>query len=141
MITFILLVSSTSASAPPGWPPRATPFQVALHAKVAAAAAPASAAALSALEHRLEEPAFKDSIKACCPQLVSKTGAELAAMLQAELEVAELTHNFNANSTGTWEGDINITAGWLRPHKNWLTSLPHPTWPSPFHPYAPTPHV
>jgi hypothetical protein len=34
---------------------------------------------------------------------------KLLSRLREELLAAELTHNFHANSTGTWEGDVNIS--------------------------------
>ena len=104
------LVVLATSSLPQPVPPQQTPFQRALVARANAAAAPASAAATPALIALLDAAPFRASLRRCCGEaLAAEPAASLLVRLRREALAAELTHNFNANSSGTWEGDVNVT--------------------------------
>ena len=89
-------------------PPRQTPFQQQLVAAVDEKAAVASKAATPQLLQLLDGQAFRSHLSDCCPSVAKLTATDLLDRLVAEVRSAELTHNFNANSSGTWEGDLDI---------------------------------
>eukprot|EP00035_Acanthoeca_spectabilis_P031745 m.15583 g.15583 ORF g.15583 m.15583 type:complete len:512 (-) comp4936_c0_seq1:37-1572(-) len=101
----------------PPAPPYQSPVQRALIERVNASAAVAAAAARPRLLSMLAEPAFQAHLELCCPAIASETPDALLALLIAGLKTSELTHNFNANSTGQSWGDVNMTdaaaLGWL----------------------------
>eukprot|EP00040_Diaphanoeca_grandis_P009079 m.47537 g.47537 ORF g.47537 m.47537 type:complete len:460 (-) comp20515_c0_seq1:62-1441(-) len=90
-------------------PPKMTPFQQGLWQNADKAAAIASAIADSKLLELLEEKEFRSQLLACCGSELANTPAPtLLSLLKQEFMVAEMTHNFHANSSGTWEGDVDI---------------------------------
>ena len=100
-VVFPLLLSRT--------PVRQTPYQAALVSQVNTTAAVAAAAARPLMLQALDAPSFRSALAGCCAGIARESAPSLLARLEDELRTAELTHNFNANSSGTWEGDVNIT--------------------------------
>ena len=90
-------------------PARRTPFEETLVERVNRSAEAASAAAKPALLQLLSATTFRTGLAECCPQVANESSERLLSRLQAELRAAELTHNFNTNSSGAWEGDVNIS--------------------------------
>ena len=111
--------SSQRSNRPPA-PPYQTPYQQQLHARVSAKAKVQAAAATPALLAMLSAAPFRASLRACCPSIAAESASQLLGRLVQGLRGAELTHNFNANSTGQWEGDINISTAADTP---WLPNL------------------
>ena len=106
MAALALILAATGAAAA-STPPRQTAVQRALLAELEPRAAAASAAATPRVLALLGSDAFKAGLAACCPTIASKTPAELLALLEAEVAVAELTHNF-APINDSWENDVSI---------------------------------
>ena len=52
--------------------------------------------------------------------MVNLSARQLLDLLTAALRSAELTHNFNANSSHAWEGDVNATTA---PSLTWYPNL------------------
>ena len=126
----LLCLASVLASAPPVQypvPPVQTKFQHDLVQRVRAAAEPASAAATPLLLAALDAAPFRAALTACCADhpsgVANESAPQLLARLREEVRVAELTHNFNANSSGSWEGDVNITTAAALPYLPNLWSL------------------
>lgn len=96
-----------------GWTPvRQTPQQEELMAKLEPKAAAASETATPAVLELLGSSDFKAGLESCCPSIAQHSPAELLALLEAEVAVAELTHNFApVNSPHTWENDIRYGNG------------------------------
>jgi hypothetical protein len=89
-------------------PPMQSQFQKDLVARVNTQAEAASAAARPGLLALLGEADFQQTLRKCCPQIAHESPEQLMNRLRAEVMAAELTHNFNANRTGSWEGDIDL---------------------------------
>ena len=85
-----------------------------------AKAAVAATAATPTLLKLLDAAEFRGTLSSCCPSIAHEPAARLLNRLKQALDTAELTHNFNANSSGTWEGDINITSAAAM---DWLPNL------------------
>jgi hypothetical protein len=83
-------------------PPKQTTFQQQLVAEVNKQAAGASNDATPALLQLLSAPAFTSHLNKCCSSVASLSAEHLLDRLVAEVRSAELTHNFNANSSGSW---------------------------------------
>ena len=63
--------------------------------------------ATAALLQVLESAGMRASLRRCCPQLVGWSALELLDELRANVESAELVHNFD----GSWEEDATIEIG------------------------------
>ena len=127
MVLSLMCLASVLASVPYPVPPVQTKFQLELVQRVRAAAEPASAAATPLLLAALDAAPFRAALTACCADhpsgVANESAPQLLARLREEVRVAELTHNFNANSSGTWEGDVNITTAAALPYLPNLWSL------------------
>jgi hypothetical protein len=111
LTTLVLFAACcTSAVAVSAIPAKQTAFQQQLVATVDKQAAIASKAATPALLQLLSAPSFRSHLGDCCSSVANLTSEQLLDRLVAEVRSAELTHNFNANSSGTWEGDMDIEA-------------------------------
>ena len=109
MLRLSLIVVTVVAGAASQIPPKQTNTQKQLIARIDAAAAEASRAAVPALLSVLEAPEFTAGLAKCCSRLVGKSGTELLSLLTAEVKAAELTHNFHAvNNKAAWENDVSI---------------------------------
>ena len=99
MLPLLLLAASACSSSGPGvdnsYPPaRQSAYQRQYMANVSSLAAAASAAATPRVLSALGSLAFKQQLAACCPQLVGLPAGKLLALIEAEVAVAEITHNF-----------------------------------------------
>eukprot|EP00038_Savillea_parva_P024773 m.45006 g.45006 ORF g.45006 m.45006 type:complete len:527 (+) comp6600_c0_seq1:125-1705(+) len=104
----------------PPAPPYQTAFQRDLVMRVNATAGQLAKVAVTQLLDMLDAPAFRTHLKSCCPTIAISPASELLDLLVEGVRCAELTHNFNANSTGTWEGDVNMTTA---QQLSWLPNL------------------
>ena len=89
-------VSVPAGSAAPAAPPRMSPVQKRIMAQTAASAKIASEAATAPLQGLLAAPEFSAALGGCCPELASKTPAELLAMYSEQVAVTEVAHGFFA---------------------------------------------
>ena len=90
-------------------PSRQTPEQAALIARIEQEAAVSSAAAAPALLALLDSDAFRRDLRGCCSSLAALGAQALLDLLSAEVQHAELTHNFNAvNGPKAWENDVSV---------------------------------
>ena len=83
-------------------PPRQTQTQRALVQRVTAQAEKVSAQYEPVLLRALDDADFRANLTRCCPSVANRSAVELLGLLKEELRCAELTHNFNANSSHTW---------------------------------------
>ena len=96
----------TSSLPNPGTHPSA--YQRELMKRIASRAAVASAAATKAAVNIFDEPGVRATLSSCCPHLANESADALYSRFCAEVDVAELTHNFNADRAGSWEGDMDL---------------------------------
>jgi hypothetical protein len=92
----IIATTVHAAGILPPTPPPMSGYQQSYVKGVSQRAAAASAAATPDLEAALDDPAFRKNLTLCCPNIASKTGAELLTWFQAQVGVSEMVHNFNA---------------------------------------------
>ena len=106
----LALAGGVVSLTPPGPPlPRQTPLQRSLTLETQRNATVASQAAHVELVARWSEPALLSQIQAVCPSLrTAATGEEVVARMHAELEVAELTHNFVWDTDGNVFDDVSL---------------------------------
>ena len=71
-----------------------TPGQTAFMAGLAGRARVASAAATPVVLEGLDAPSFRAELLRCCPDISRLPAASLLKLLEAEIEGAELIHNF-----------------------------------------------
>lgn len=83
-------------SVAPAVPPRMSPVQKRIMAQTVASAKIASEAATAPLQGLLAAPEFSAALGGCCPELASKTPAELLAMYSEQVAVTEVAHGFFA---------------------------------------------
>lgn len=89
-------------------PSKQTAFQAALVARVRQESRRLSESAKPRLLEALASPNLRSKLRKCCPGIADEPATSLLTLLVDSFRSAELTHNFNANATGTWEGDIDI---------------------------------
>ena len=81
-----------------------------------------SKAAAPHLLRYLDSPAFRMQLRECCPAIANSTAIQLFKRVNAEIEVAELTHNFVA---GNQSGVTDTTLHWqyLQQKQNFFFSI------------------
>eukprot|EP01052_Picozoa_sp_SAG31_P018250 SAG31_NODE_1286_length_9000_cov_2.244692_5_plen_134_part_00 len=88
----LLGFGATAASFHP--PAPMTAYQRQYMRRLRPMASTASAAATPQLLRAIDSAAFRQHLDACCPQLVGLPADVLLRLIEAEVAVAEITHNF-----------------------------------------------
>ena len=100
VLAFVAAVAEGSRVTVPGpvapVPPRMSTVQKRIMAQTVASAKLASEAAAAPLQRLLAAPEFSAALGSCCPELASKTPAELLAMYSEQVAVTEVAHGFFA---------------------------------------------
>jgi hypothetical protein len=95
-------------------------YMARLDRKATAASAAATARVLSAIG----SPAFKEQLATCCPELVGLAAPKLLALIEAEVAVAEITHNFASPAADDGTGpNISGMAALSAVPNTWTSAL------------------
>ena len=108
-------------------PPSISTYQHHLLETVAAAAEPASIAAMSELVAALDAGSFRTALAECCPHIAQLTAPALFAELEAEFAVTEQVHNIRLPDGGGGPGGGDVTLA-LAKTLSWFPNL----WELPF---------
>jgi hypothetical protein len=93
-------------------PPRQTPVQRGVMAKVQALASRSSQRAVGSVLRFLDEPAFRAQLTACCPSVASLSAPALYTKFKAEVSTMEVVHNWDPRPNGSPMDELNMST-WL----------------------------
>ena len=88
--------AASSATVLTPTPPPMTPLQIKYMQGVERKAQAASEAAVPELLGALDDPAFRETLTGCCPDIAQLKADELLTWFQRQTAVSEMVHNFNA---------------------------------------------
>jgi hypothetical protein len=125
LLLALLLLPGCSGHQPQ--PPSISTYQHHLLETVAAAAEPASIAAMSELVAALDAGSFRTALAECCPHIAQLTAPALFAELEAEFAVTEQVHNIRLPDGGGGPGGGDVTLA-LAKTLSWFPNL----WELPF---------
>ena len=116
-------VAATTGSIRTSFPPAPqSDYQRSYMRHVSELSANASRAATPRLLAALATPAFERQLATCCPALVGLPATRLLGLIEAEVAVAEITHNFAAPDSSTGPNISGMVA--LRAVPNtWMSAL------------------